>query len=131
MSIEDLPINEFYMYCYRIDMKRNSSTHPINWVTIAEHSNIFKGKDIELPGLPKMKEALKEVLLNKHYEYIVAPQRFKTIKKIKIKAFIHEEYFLPIYCGTLKLNSKGSLFLTGFEKSIDLEYVWIIKEIKE
>lgn len=130
MNPEDLPINEFYMWCFRLDMKKSSATHPINWITVAEHSDMFKGKDVDLPGLPKMKEALNKALLNKRYEYIVAPQRFKTINKIKIKATIHEEYFLPIYYGNLKLNSKGKLFLTGFEKPIELHYVWIVKEIK-
>lgn len=114
--------------------KNNLSTHPINFITIATHGNIFP-ESTDLPGLKPMKNAMKEVLINKHYEYTVTPiiYHFKKIKKISDKPFLNTDgssLAYPRYKGILKYKN-NDFSLTGFEKTnIPIKFAWIIKEIK-
>lgn len=128
---EVFDINEFYRWAQFIYSKEKFATHPLNWMTLAVHSNMFDSIDKSLlTGVKPMIEAAKEMLVGKKYKYVVAPNAFKKLKHKPKMLEWDKKNLCPIYKG--KLEFKGNDFiLTGFEKTkIAIKYAWILEEIK-
>jgi hypothetical protein len=129
--MEKFDINEFYQWARQTYCVDGGATHPLNWITLANHSSMFDSIDKSvLTGLPHLIKGMSERLVGKRYKYVPSPDAYTILdKNAKIKDWDNKNMH-PIYKGKLSF-SNGDFYLSGFEKrKIPIKKAWILEEIK-
>lgn len=124
-------VNEFYQWANAMFCNGQLTTHPLNWLTIARHSNIFDSIDkSELPGIKPMILSARKQLVGRKYKYVVSPFAFRKLKHKPKMLHWEPKKLFPYYIGRLEFEN-NDFVLTKFEKTkIHIKYAWILEEIK-